>query len=62
MFGFGIVEGLIVLVLLSWVFRDWIGRRWPRLGGSIRVMLLLTLAGVLLFDLITFLGRSAGAG
>lgn len=61
MFGFGVIEALVVLVLLSWVFRRWIGRRWPRLGRSIWIVLVLMLAGALVFDLVAWF-RSGSAG
>ena len=57
MFGLGFIEIVIVLALLSWVFRGWIARRWPNLGRAISFMLWFILAGALAFDLIAWFNK-----
>lgn len=55
MFGLGIWELLILVVLLAWLFRRTIQRRFPRAGRHVNMVLLITLVLVILYDLATLL-------
>lgn len=56
--GFGLLELMIVLLLVFWIFRNQIARRWPNLGRSILLVLVFTLTGIIIFDLITWMNAS----
>ena len=58
MFGFGLLEIFLILGLLSWLFRDRIARRLPKYGKMVSVVLYITVALVILWDVLTLVRQS----
>ncbi len=55
MFGLGLWEAALLLLLLTFAFRKWIRRQWPQLGTWMLRCLWLMAAVVLVWDVLALL-------